>query len=99
MEKGSLKIGDNRLGVFQSRTRWDPDKIAFLYLEHGEREAERLTYAELEDRAQGSARFSPSVFCLCSLLVAVLALTRTHRLLLSVEYPGRFSIESISSSP
>jgi acyl-CoA synthetase (AMP-forming)/AMP-acid ligase II/3-oxoacyl-(acyl-carrier-protein) synthase/acyl carrier protein len=42
-------------GVLQSRARLHPDKVAFIYLENGEHEAGRLTYAELEDRAQGVA--------------------------------------------
>jgi acyl-CoA synthetase (AMP-forming)/AMP-acid ligase II len=41
--------------VLQAQARQQPDKTAFTYLEHGEREAQRLTFAELEGRAQGVA--------------------------------------------
>ena len=45
----------NFLDVLQAQARRQPDKTAFIYLEHGEDQAERLTFAELHERAHGVA--------------------------------------------
>ena len=43
------------LDVLQAQTRRQPDKTDFIYLEHGEDEAERLTFAELHEKPHGVA--------------------------------------------
>src|ERR1700754_3446346 len=43
------------LEVLQSRAKHASDRTAFLYLENGERETDRLTFAELEARVRAAA--------------------------------------------
>jgi acyl-CoA synthetase (AMP-forming)/AMP-acid ligase II/3-oxoacyl-(acyl-carrier-protein) synthase/acyl carrier protein len=43
------------LEVLASRAKQAPDRMAFLFLENGDREAARLTFGELEERARSAA--------------------------------------------